>query len=149
MDARDIMTEDPICCTPSDSIQFVAQQMTDNSIGLLPVVDDRSSKHLIGVVSDRDLVCRLLTQDGFACDGATVQDAMTFGNLLFVHPDATVDDVLDMMEQGQVRRIPVVDETNKILGIIATADIALEVDEPDEIAEVFEVISEPTNIPHA
>jgi len=149
MKAQEIMTENPICCTPSESIHNAAKLMMDNDIGALPIVDDTQGLHLIGMLSDRDIVCRVMAKDGMACDQATVQDAMTAGTLLFVHPDASVDDVIDLMEQGQVRRIPVVDDSNKVLGIISTADIALEVDEPDEIAEVFEVISEPTNIPHA
>jgi hypothetical protein len=55
-------------------------------------------------------------------------------------PNASIDDVIEEMEEGQVRRIPVVDESNKVLGIVSTADIALELDEPDDIAEVFEEI---------
>ena len=149
MEARDLMTDNPIICTPADNVQSVARQMKDNSIGLLPVVDNREDKRLIGVLSDRDLVCRVLSQDGMACEKATVQDAMTTGNIFCVHPDSSLDEVLDLMEQGQVRRLPVVDDANKIVGIIATADIALDVEEADEVAEVFEIISAPTHMPHA
>lgn len=148
MQAREIMTESPVCCTPSDSLHMVARQLRDNSCGLLPVVDSWESMHLIGVVSDRDIVCRVMA-DGKDCASATVADAMTGGRLWTVKPNASVDEVLDKMEEGQVRRIPVVDDNGGVVGIISTADVALEVEEPENIAEVFEEISEPTHIPHA
>ena len=149
MQAREIMTESPACCTPSDSLRTVANAFIDNDCGLLPVVDSPQNKRLIGVVSDRDIVCRVLAKDDADWSSATVQQAMTTGKLWTVQADASVDEVLEKMEEGQVRRIPVVDEKNSVVGIIATADIALELDEPEEVAEVFEEISEPTHIPHA
>lgn len=149
MQASEIMTENPICCTPMDNIHSVARQMLEHSCGLLPVVDNLQNMQLIGVISDRDIVCRIMAADSVDCKNALVQNAMTTGKLWTAQPNAQVDDVIEMMEEGQVRRIPVVDESGKILGIVATADIALEVDEPEDIAEVFEEISEPTHIPHA
>lgn len=149
MQAREIMTEEPICCTTSDSIRTVAKQMMENNCGLLPVVEDMQNMRLAGVVTDRDIVCRVLAKDGADCTAASVQDAMTSGKIWTVMPNASIDDVIEEMEEGQVRRIPVVDESNKVLGVISTADIALELDEPDDIAEVLEEISEPTHTPHA
>lgn len=148
MQAREIMTEQPVCCLPSDSVMVVARTMRDNNLGLLPVVESQESKRLIGVVSDRDIVCRLVA-DGANCTTALAQQVMTVGKLWTVNPDDDVDDVIELMEEGQVRRIPVVDEHNRIQGIIATADIALELDDAEEIAEVIGEISEPTNTPRA
>lgn len=149
MQAREIMTESPICCCPSDDIHQVAKSMRDNMCGLLPVINNSQDMLLVGVITDRDIVCRVMANDNVQCNNATVQTAMTAGKIWSVKPNASVDEVVEMMEEGQVRRVPVVDEDNKILGVISTADIALELDEPDEIAEVFEEISEPTHIPHA
>lgn len=149
MQAREIMTEDPICCTPNDSVRTAAKQMAENSCGLLPVVDNMQDKKLLGVVTDRDIICRVLAEDNVECTNASVQSAMTTGQIWKVKPNASIDDVIELMEEGQVRRIPVVDDANKILGVISTADIALELDEADDVAEVFEEISEPTHIPHA
>lgn len=146
MQARDIMTETPICCMPFDSLHSVAQLMRDNNCGMIPVVDNRDDMRLTGVITDRDIVCRVLA-DGRDCHTAAAQDAMTRGRLWTVYPDASVDDVIERMEEGQVRRIPVVDANNSIVGVISTADIALELDEPEDIAEVFEEISEPTHTP--
>ena len=144
MQAREIMTDNPVCCTPMDTIHAAARQMKENNCGVLPVVDNLDNKKLLGLVTDRDLVCRVLA-DGADCSIATVQQAMTSGKLWTVNPTSSVDEVLEKMEEGQVRRIPVVDEQGFVTGIISTADIALELDEPEDIAEVFEEISEPTN----
>ena len=148
MQARDIMTENPVCCLPFDSLRSVAQLMRDNNCGMIPVVMNFDDMRLTGIVTDRDIVCRVLAMER-DCNTAIAQDAMTSGMIWTVHPDSSVDEVIDRMEEGQVRRIPVVDENNSLLGIISTADIALELDEPEEIAEVFEEISEPTHTPHA
>ncbi|OPZ85008.1 MAG: Hypoxic response protein 1 [bacterium ADurb.Bin429] len=148
MQAREIMTENPVCVTPADGLQMAARQMVEYNCGFLPVVDSQDSGRLVGVVTDRDIVARVVAR-GIDCNASTVQDAMTTGKLWCVNPDTSVDEVIEKMEEGQVRRIPVVDADNCVVGVIATADIALELDEADEIAEVFEEISEPTNIPHA
>jgi len=147
MQAREIMTENPVVCTPFDSVRAAARMMTDNNCGMLPVVDDQANRRLLGVITDRDIVCRILATD-MNCDTATAENAMTSGKLWTVMPDASVDEVIDKMEEGQVRRIAVVDNNGSVVGVIATADIALEIEEPEEIAEVFEEISEPTGSPH-
>ena len=148
MEAREIMTENPVCCTPMDTIRLAARQMRENNCGILPVVDSLETRHLIGVVTDRDIVCRVLA-DNAECGSAIVQQAMSSGKLWTVNLAADIDEVIEKMEEGQVRRIPVVDDGGNISGIISTADIALELDESDDIAEVFEEISEPTNYPRA
>jgi CBS domain-containing protein len=148
MQAKEIMTEQPACCTPMDGITTVAQRMLEAGCGLVPVVDSMQSMRLVGVITDRDIVCRVVAP-GKDCASSTAADAMTTGKLWTVRPTSPIDEVIEKMEEGQVRRIPVVDETNTVVGIIATADIALELDDTDEISEVFEEISEPTHIPHA
>jgi len=148
MQAREIMTENPVCCLPSDSLVSAAQKMRDNGCGLLPVVETHENNRLVGVLTDRDIVCRIVAT-GQDCSNITAQQAMTTGRLWTVKPNVSVDEVIEKMEEGQVRRIPIVDDNGCVQGIISTADIALELDETEEIAEVFEEISEPTHIPHA
>src|SRR5208337_714994 len=114
MQARDIMTENPACCMPFDGVRSVAQLMRDNNCGMIPVVTNFDEMRLTGVVTDRDIVCRVLASER-DCNTAIVQDAMSMGKLWTVLPDASVDDVIERMEEGQVRRIPVVDENNTLL----------------------------------
>ncbi|HEX2949729.1 MAG TPA: CBS domain-containing protein, partial [Armatimonadota bacterium] len=66
-----------------------------------------------------------------------------------VKPNDSVDTVIDKMEEGHVRRLPVVDTENHVMGVIAMADVAQEVDEEEVVAEVVEEVSKPTGIPHA
>lgn len=146
MQAREIMTENPVCVTPSDGLQIAARQMVEYNTGFLPVVESQEKMRLVGVLTDRDIVARVVAR-GIDCNAATVQDAMTTGKLWMVNPEASVDEVIERMEEGQVRRIPIVNAESMVVGVISTADIALELDEVDEIAEVFEEISEPTDIP--
>jgi len=148
MQVRDIMTKNPACAMPSDSLQSVAQKMIDCNCGLLPVVDSSMDNKLIGVITDRDIVCRVVAK-GANCGVATVQDAMTTEKLWLVKPDDTVDTVIDDMEKGHIRRVPVVDDNRKVLGVVALADIAKTVDVGDKVAEVIIEVSQPTNIPRA
>ena len=147
MQAREIMTANPACCTPQDSLQTAAQIMVDQQCGSLPVVDNTQGDRLVGMLTDRDIVCRTLAKGEL--DGALVQDAMTTGRLWVALPNDSVEKVIQEMEDGFVRRIPVVDDNGKVLGIIATADIAQRLDEPAEVAEVFQDLSQPSHIPHA
>lgn len=146
MQAQDIMTETPTCCMPYDTVRMAAKMMRESNCGMLPVVDNLENMQLVGVVTDRDIVCRVLAKDEMDCATTPVNAAMSSGTLWTVLPDASVDEVIEKMEEGQVRRIPVVDAGGKVLGVIATADIALEIDEIEDIAEVFEEISEPTHL---
>jgi len=148
MQAREIMTANPVCCLPSDSLVSAAQKMRDNGCGMLPVVENYGNNTLIGILTDRDIVCRVVAA-GQDCNTASVDKAMSAGRLWSAKPNTSIDEVIEKMEEGQVRRIPVVDDNGRVQGVISTADIALELDETDEIAEVFEEISEPTHIPHA
>ncbi len=145
MQAREIMTANPVCCTTSDTLRAAAQLMRDNDCGSLPVVDTLDAKRLVGVVTDRDMVCRVLATEQ-DCNTATVGSAMTTGQLWSVNAEASIDDVIELMEDGQVRRIPVLDEDKRVIGIVSTADLALELDEVEDVAEVFEEISEPTHL---
>ena len=142
MKARDIMTTDRIeAVTPGDSLQDAARRMRDADVGSLPVVDDLRSMHLVGLITDRDITIRHVAADHTA--DCRVGDHMTKGRLHTVSPDDDVTAVTSRMKAEQVRRIPVV-EDDRLIGIIAQADIATENVGDRETGEVVEKISEPT-----
>jgi len=118
--ARDLMTKNPVCCAPDTTLDQVATLMAQNDCGQIPVVD--ASGRLIGVVTDRDIVCRVVAQgkNPVTCAAETCmsQPVVTVG------ADASFDDVLSTMEKHQIRRVPVVDERGRCVGIIAQADVA-------------------------
>lgn len=140
--ARDIMTQSPAVCTPETSARDAANQMEQNDCGSLPVVESRDSMKLIGMVTDRDLAIRIL---GRGLDPNTpVREAMT-RNVSSVKADDSLDDVERLMSGQQVRRIPVVDDHGRVLGIIAQADLARELRSvgTKDFSRVVEKISQP------
>lgn len=140
MKARDIMTADPETVTSSDSIQTAARIMRDSDVGIVPVVDDEGSRRLRGVITDRDIAVRCIAEgrDG----NCRVSDLMS-GDLVTARPDDDVSKVMDRMKAEQVRRIPVVDDNDRLVGIIAQADLALDGPSDKAVGDVVEKISEP------
>ena len=120
MKARDLMTSNPECVTADDTIQRAAQIMRDRDVGAVPVVDDRSSMRLAGVITDRDIAIRHVAE-GHKGDEVVRQHMSS--NVRSVSPDASSDEVLNTMRDAKVRRVPVV-ENERLVGIIAQADIA-------------------------
>jgi len=140
MKARDIMTADPQCVTMQDSATVAARIMRDSDVGIVPVVDDGDSRRLRGVITDRDIALRCVAEGRNG--ECRVAELMT-GDLVTVRPDDDLDRVMSLMKSEQVRRIPVVDDGDRLVGIIAQADVALEGPGDREVGQVVERISEP------
>ena len=140
MKARDIMTANPESVTAADSIQTAARIMRDSDVGIVPVVDDQSSRRLRGVITDRDIAVRCIAEgrDG----NCRVSDLMS-GDLVTARPDDDVSKVMERMKAEQVRRIPIIDDSDRLVGIIAQADLALDGPSDRAVGDVVEKISEP------
>ena len=119
---KDIMTANPACCTAETALQEVAHMMLDNDCGEIPVVDSAQSRRPIGVITDRDIVCRAVAQ-GKNTASLTAGDCMT-NPCLTVRPDDSLEDCIKVLEESQIRRVPVVDGQGICCGIVAQADIA-------------------------
>lgn len=137
--ARDVMTPDPACCTASTSVDEVAKLMVQNDCGEIPVVDSRD--HLVGVVTDRDIVCRVVA-DGKNPMGHTIEEVMT-RPVVTVQESQSLDEVMRTMEQHRIRRVPVVDDEGCCCGIIAQADVA-RVGSEREVGELVREVSQET-----
>ena len=135
MRCSEIMTKNVRTATRETSLREAAAMMRDGDVGAVPVVDDGK---LVGIVTDRDIVVRGVA-DGKGADTA-VSEAMTT-ELFTVAPDDFVFEAIRLMGDKQVRRIPVVSASGELAGIIAMADIALEMEDEREIAETLEEIS--------
>ena len=133
--ASEIMTKSVRTATREMSLREVAAMMRDGDMGAVPVVDDGK---LIGIVTDRDIVVRVVAM-GKSTD-TPISEAMTT-ELFTVAPDDFVFEAIRLMGDKQVRRIPVVGENGELAGIIAMADVALEMEDEREIAETLEEIS--------
>ena len=142
MKARELMTENPACCTADQTVRAVAELMRDNDCGCVPVVDDTDTNRVIGVVTDRDITCRC-TAEGKGSETA-VREIMT-RQPKCCGPDDDVAAVEKIMTEGQVRRVPVVDDQGGCVGIIAQADLALNqrAASDRDVGRVVEQISAP------
>ena len=137
---KDVMTVDPACVEPGDSIGRAATIMKEADVGSVPVVDSQSSRRLVGIVTDRDIVVKVLAT-GRSVEQATVRDAMT-SNPAACREDDDIEQAIELMKDLQVRRVPIVDDTGRLSGIISQADIATRVDKDTKTGELVEAISE-------
>jgi CBS domain-containing protein len=134
--AKDVMTSNPQCCTGETTLDEVANLMVENNCGEIPVVD--ADRKLIGVVTDRDIVCRCVAKrkDPSSCTAAECMTAPVISAM----QDTAIEDMLDAMEAHQIRRMPVIDEDGRCCGIVAQADIALVGDDAD-VGELVREVS--------
>ncbi len=121
MHVQEIMTADPTCCGPDTSLQEAAKMMADEDCGCLPVVDQDMKP--LGTITDRDITCRTVAEGKNPLD-LTVADCMT-SPVISVSSDSDIEECCKLMEDNQLRRLLVVDESGGCCGIVAQADIAL------------------------
>jgi CBS domain-containing protein len=137
--ARDVMTPDPACCSPHTTLDQVAKIMAQANCGEIPIID--SADHLVGVITDRDIVCRVVAEG--KNPGAHTAEQCMSQPVVTVRADAPLDEVVSTMERHQIRRVPVVDEQGCCAGIIAQADVARSGAE-HEVAELVREVSRDT-----
>lgn len=144
MQAADLMTASPAAITPDTSIAEAAALMRARNIGMLPVVRDFSSMRLEGVVTDRDLVVRSIADR--TDSSQAVRQCMTPAPVRTVTPTTDVHELMQQMEEWQIRRMPVVDAKGRLVGIVAMSDIALHVGplEPLHVEELLARVSSPS-----
>jgi len=138
----EVMTKNPSCCLPTDTVSKAAQWMKNEKVGSIPVIENEKTKKLIGIVTDRDLALQVIA-DGRDAKTTKVSEVMTH-EVVTCSVDDDIQDAVDAMAENQLRRIPVVDKDYKIVGIISQADVATRVDEPQETAKMVKEISQPT-----
>jgi len=140
--ARDVMTTNPACCRPETPLDRVAQLMVQHNCGEIPVID--TAEHPIGVVTDRDIVCRVVAQgknpSAYPAESCMSQPVVTVG------ADMPVPEVVATMEKHQLRRVPVIDEGGRCAGVIAQADLAW-VGPERQVGELVREVSRETNRP--
>jgi CBS domain-containing protein len=135
---RDVMTANPECVNEKDGIREVARIMKKQDTGVVPVVD--GGRKILGLVTDRDIVVRGIAE-GRDLESVRVSEIMT-KNVRTVREDADLNDVLRTMENAEVRRVPVVNESEEIVGIVSIADIATLSNQTGRVGKAVEEISE-------
>jgi CBS domain-containing protein len=116
---RDVMTSNPRGVESSTPVVEAAQLMKSEDVGSLPIVE---GERLVGMVTDRDIVLRVVAE-GKDVQSATVGEVAS-RDLVTVDPQQDLDEALRLMAQHQVRRLPVVEEDGRLVGILAQADVA-------------------------
>jgi CBS domain-containing protein len=139
MKCSQVMTPDPACCVPADTVSRVAKLMKTEDVGSVPVCEGRHSRKLVGIVTDRDLTIHVVAE-GRDPNSVTAREVMT-RNPLTCSPEDDLEKAVRSMQTEQVRRIPIVDETGALVGIISQADIALRGSRPERTGELVEDIS--------
>ena len=142
---KDIMKGKPACCTPDTPLREVARMMVEEDCGAIPVADDdRTCRPVIGMITDRDIVCRSVAQGKNPLELMT-RDCMS-NSIASVRPDDTVDHALEVMEKLQIRRLPVLDDEQGLIGIVTQAHIAKNAPE-QKVGEMLKHISQETGSP--
>jgi CBS domain-containing protein len=134
--ARDVMTPEPACCSPTTTLDEVAKLMAHNDCGEIPVVGP--SDQIVGVITDRDIVCRVVAE-GKNPTAYTAESCMS-GSVVTVRADMPLEQVVNTMEAHQIRRVPVVDEKDSCIGIISQADVSRAAGSRD-VAELVREVS--------
>src|SRR5712671_2192048 len=128
MKCSEVMTENPVCCLPSDSVSQVARVMRREHIGPVPVVTDERTREVIGIVTDRDLAIKVVAESRDP-NRTTVGDVMT-RTIVVCREDDDLSSAIAAMEEYQIRRIPVIDQSGHLVGIISQADVATRIHKP-------------------
>jgi CBS domain-containing protein len=138
MQLRDVMTRNVEEIAPEATLMEAAERMRSLDIGALPVCENDK---LVGMITDRDIAVRAVA-DGQDPSRARVRDAMT-GQLFYCYEDEDVREAAKLMEEKQIRRLPVFDRSGRVCGIVSLGDIATRVHDERLSGEVLEQVSEP------
>jgi CBS domain-containing protein len=134
---REVMTQNPSCVRPNDTIQHAAQVMKLHNVGALPVCDDDV---LFGIITDRDIAVECVATGNNPID-CLVKDYMT-ASPITINPDLDVEEAYDIMGREQVRRLCVM-EDGKLLGIVSLGDLAVQALDAQTLARTLARISQP------
>ncbi len=123
MNVEEVMTLDPVCCSMTESADMAATLMAELGVGVIPITESASSYKLVGLVTDRDLAMKVVAP-GLDPKEVMLASIMS-SSIISCHPKDELEDVMTLMREKQIRRIPVVNEDNELEGIVSTADLAI------------------------
>jgi len=146
MRVKHVMTKDPTSCVASDTAQKAASIMRDEDAGIVPVIENEQSQKVIGVVTDRDL-CMNVVAEGRDPRTVRAEECMTT-TVVTCSPNDAVEKTMELMKENQIRRVPVVDEGRKLLGIVSLADVVSRAElKTTQTHDTLKTVSAPTAEP--
>lgn len=140
MDVREVMSRGVECVKPEATIQEAARRMKELNVGTMPVSAD--SQSLVGIVTDRDLAIRALAEG--KGPQTPVRDAMS-PHVVCCSVEDDVEDAASLMKKHQIRRLPVLDQNQRLCGIVTLGDLAVETRGAKIVSDALERISEPVH----
>lgn len=132
---RESMTSNPCSIDTDKSVAYAAKMMRDEDVGIAPIVE---GDRLVGVLTDRDIAVRVVAE-GRDPEQTKVTEVAS-RDVVTLDPQQDLDEALRLMARNQVRRLPVVEEDGRLVGVVAQADVAKQADE-QQTGEVVEQIS--------
>jgi CBS domain-containing protein len=143
MRVKHVMTKDPTSCVASDTAQKAASIMRAEDAGIVPVIENEQSQKVVGVVTDRDL-CMNVVAEGRDPRTVRAEECMTT-TVVTCSPNDAVEKTMELMKENQIRRVPVVDEGRKLLGIVSLADVVSRAElKTTQTHETLKTVSAPT-----
>ena len=139
---KKVMTKNPVCCLPNDTVTKAAELMKSRNIGSIPVIENEQTKKLVGIVTDRDLILKVVAE-GLDAKSTKVEAVMTH-KIVSCRAGTDIQKAMDAMSEHQLRRIPVVNKNNMILGVISQADVATRYNHSKRTASMVKEISRST-----
>jgi CBS domain-containing protein len=133
---RELMSDNPCSIDADKSVAYAAKMMRDEDVGLAPIVE---GNRLVGTLTDRDIAIRVVAE-GRDPESTTAREVAS-ADVITVDPQQELDEALRLMAQHQVRRLPVVEEDGRLVGIVAQADVARHGDDK-QTGQVVEQISQ-------
>jgi CBS domain-containing protein len=143
MKVKEIITPDPECISPDASLTEAARKMRLLDVGILLVGEQDK---LVGAVTDRDITVRAVAE-GLDPKTVKVRQIMT-KDVVCCYEDRNIEEAAHLMEEKQIRRLPVVDEQKRLVGIVSLADLAVRAHYGALASEVLESVSSRTHAPH-
>ena|SRR5262249_22323080 len=138
MKVREVMSRDPACCVLSDTAQAVARILCDRNIGSMPVVADQESRKLVGMITDRDLCCSVIAQ-GLDPKTTKIEKLISLAPLT-CRDGENIETCERLMQEHQIRRVPIVDAEDRVIGMVSQADLALH-DKSERVSKTVAEIS--------
>jgi CBS domain-containing protein len=137
---NEVMTKNPVYCLSTATVAKAAELMKNENVGSIPVIENEKTHKLVGIVTDRDLALKVVAA-GLDAKSTQVETVMT-RKVVTCRTEDDLQKALDAMAEHQLRRIPVVDKDERMVGIIAQADVATRVNQPEKTAEMVKEISQ-------
>ena len=141
MKITEILTPNPQCISPDTTLTTAAQRMKSLDVGMLPICEN---DRLVGTVTDRDITVRAIAK-GANPNTTTVRQMMT-EDIAYCFDDDDVEDAAELMEQRQIRRLPVLSRNKQLVGIVSLGDLAVRTQRERLAGAVLGRVSEPATL---